>query len=143
MKLADEAGFTLNGKPPYTENNGHDLTPPPPAFAPPFGAHAALSAGKFACLVCRRQFATEEKLCQHVTLSDLHKTSLAQAKEEGKIQYLATKPKASPLASSGIGDDALAKLLGTSSKLEQQLKAAARPPRATCRGSQRGPGGRT
>jgi len=102
--MALSADYLLQGKAPYTELNG-----------------------KFACLVCRRQFGSEEKLMQHVNLSQLHRDCLAKAKDEAKIEYIgdgakeaaggSDKPKLESSAS-----DALSAILGASSKLEQQIK---------------------
>jgi len=89
------ADFLLQGKPPYTESNG-----------------------KFACLVCRRQFGSEEKLIHHVNLSELHRDSLAKAREEGKITSTGQGIK----EAKGVSKNALSAILGASSKLEQQIK---------------------
>ena len=41
--------------------------------------------GKWACLVSRRQFGSEEQLRSHITLSELYKTALREAIAAGKV----------------------------------------------------------
>lgn len=44
--------------------------------------------GKWACLVSRRQFGTEEAIRSHIQLSDLYKDSLQKAINEGKVKLV-------------------------------------------------------
>lgn len=43
------------------------------------------SGARWACLVSRRAFDTEEKLAKHVRLSKLYKEELAKAVGEGRV----------------------------------------------------------
>ena len=45
------------------------------------------SGGKWACLVSRRVFPTEEKVAQHVRLSKLYKEELSKAIDAGRISF--------------------------------------------------------
>ena len=57
---------------------------------------------KWCCLLCKRQFATEKQLGQHLLASDLHKTSVHAAQASGRLP--APMPTAPPPAVSSVHD---------------------------------------
>ena len=38
------------------------------------------------CLLCKRQFKTEQQLTKHISMSDLHSDNLAEATKAGRIR---------------------------------------------------------
>jgi len=98
-----KATFTIDGKSPYPEING-----------------------KYQCLVCRRQFGSEDKLQSHISSSELHDQSVTKAKAEGRIKDTADAPARSALGASSLDDASLQGIFGAASKLEDTLKMMAK-----------------
>jgi len=95
--------FTVGGKPPYPQQPN----------------------GKWACLVCRRQFADDEKLSLHINESELHKESMTKARAEGKIEDsdgVPAAPVRSNLNASGLDAAKIGGILGAASKLQDKLR---------------------
>ncbi|KAL7419762.1 hypothetical protein Q5752_005678 [Cryptotrichosporon argae] len=85
--------------------------PAPPAHADAFDYSDTASfanLGKVACLLCQRQFKSEDVLRKHVAQSDLHKTNLANAEtcQAGQRRKQAAAAAVAAAASGGYRDRA-------------------------------------